>query len=158
MFLDVLRFVRLPFAMLTIFAVIRFSFSFFNIAYGNRSNSISLVVLAVVSGIYYGAISKKVGGFNWTGTILIGLSIGLFGQILIFSATLISFLGHLDTHFVNGDALIGKPGAVLTMAEGMIPRSVALITGPIVGMIASSFGRGAFGWLAPTPNDGARGK
>jgi hypothetical protein len=99
----VLRFVRLPLVMLVLFAIGRFSLGLAKVPYAPRGNAIfSIVVLAIVSSIYFGALSGKVGGFSWSGAILTGVVIGFFAQLLIFSATLATYLGGLDTYYSLG--------------------------------------------------------
>ncbi len=85
----VLRFVRLPLLLLLIFAVARFALGANGVPYAPRGNAMfSIVGLTFVSSFYFGALSRRLGGFGWAGTALVGYSIGLWAQILI-------FLGHL---------------------------------------------------------------
>src|SRR5687768_16835854 len=97
MFLQVLRFVRLPLLLILIFAVGRFILGLRGVPYSPRGTSIfSVVVCTWISAIYFGALARRVGGFGWGGTALVGLTLGFFAQILIFSATLISYLAGLE--------------------------------------------------------------
>ena len=84
----VLRFVRLPLLLLLIFAVARFALGANGVPYAPRGNAMfSIVGLSFVSSFYFGALSRRIGGFGWGGTALVGYSIGLWAQILIFVAT-----------------------------------------------------------------------
>jgi hypothetical protein len=72
------------------------------VAYSPRSNAtISVVVLTLITSLYYGALSKSVGNFSWLGTAMVGGAIGLMAQIFIFAATIISLANGFDTYFVN---------------------------------------------------------
>ena len=76
----VLRFVRLPLVLLAIFAVARFLLGANGVPYAPRGNAMfSIVGLTFVSSFYFGALSRRLGGFGWGGTALVGYSIGLFG-------------------------------------------------------------------------------
>ena len=76
----VLRFVRLPLLLLLIFAVARFALGAKGVPYAPRGNAMfSIVGLTFVSCFYFGALSRRVGGFGWGGTALVGYSIGPVG-------------------------------------------------------------------------------
>ena len=152
MLASALRFVRLPLLLLLIWAIARFSLGLAGVAYAPRGNAMfSIVGLTFISCLYYGALSGRVGGFSWKGTLLVGVCIGLFGQILIFLATLVSFLGHLNTYFVHWDALNVQEGTVVAMRDAMMSRFGGLIFGgTLVPAITALIGRG-LGRLAPVP-------
>ena len=149
MFTRMLKFVRLPLLLLVIFAVGRFSLGLAGVPYAPRGNAMfSVLGLTLVSSFYFGALSGKVGGFKWSGALLVGLVIGLFAQILIFSATLVSYLGHFNTYFIHWDALNVPEGTVVPMSKAIGARAGGLVAGSILGMLAATLGR-ALGFLAP---------
>ena len=152
MLLRVLRFVRLPLVLLVIWTIARFSLGLAGVPYAPRGNAMfSIVVLTIISALIYGAMSKRVGGFSWLGTILIGIVLGLFSQILIFTATLISYAAGLDTYFTHWDALNIPEGTSLPMAKAMAARAGGLLAGPVIGIVMALIGRAVFGGLAPRP-------
>ena len=149
---SVVRFVRLPMVLLVVWAAARFILGLAGVPYAPRGNAMfSVLGMTVISCLYYGAISKRVGGFDWKGTLLIGITIGLFGQILIFLATLISYAGGLNTYFVHWDALNVQEGTVVSMGEAMIKRVQGLVFGTILTPVVSVFVGRALSGLAPTP-------
>lgn len=151
MLFKVLRFVRLPLLMLFIYAVARFSIGLAGVPYAPRGNAMfSIVGLAFISSLYFGALSGRVGGFGWLGAALVGLAIGLFAQILIFSATLVSYLAHLNTYFVHWDALNVPEGTVATMSQAMAARAGGLAFGWIPTVVLALVGR-ALGSLISRP-------
>jgi hypothetical protein len=154
---SVIRFVRLPLVLLLVWGIARFSLGLSGMPYAPRGNAMfSIVGLTFISCIYFGALSGRVGGFNWKGTLLMGMTIGLFGQALIFTATLISYLGSLDTYFVHWDALNVAQGTVVPMSKAMMSRVQGLVVGgAIVPSIIALIGRG-LGGLAPVPGSGSR--
>jgi len=153
----VLRFVRLPLVLLFIFAVARFSLGAAGFPYAPRGNAMfSIVGLTFVSSFYFGAMSRKVAGLGWGGTVLVGYSIGLFAQILIFTATWLSYAANIETsYFRHWDALNVASGTVVPMAAAIGKRAGALLVGPVISIVPALIGR-ALGVLAPEAT-GAKG-
>ena len=151
MFSQVLRFVRLPLLLILIYATLRFLLGpVFHVPYAPRGNAMfSVLGVAIISGFYFGALSGRVGGFGWLGTLLTGYVIGLFAQILIFTATLISYVAHIDSYFVHWDALNVPEGTVVPMASALTARAFGVLIGPLLPTVAALIGR-ALGKLAPT--------
>ncbi|MEK7728340.1 MAG: hypothetical protein AAB354_07980 [candidate division KSB1 bacterium] len=149
---SVIRFVRLPLLLLVLWTAIRFTLGVSGVPYTPRGNAmISVFGLTIISCIYYGALSVRVGSFSWLGTLSTGATIALWGQVLIFIATLISYLGGFDnSYFVHWDALNVAEGTAVPMAKGMMTRAGGFIAGPILGAVAAAIGRLLHG-LAPQP-------
>jgi hypothetical protein len=146
----VLRFVRLPLLLLAIFAIARFSLGAAGVPYAPRGNAMfSIVGLTFITNVYFGALSRKVGGFGWGGTLLMGYCVGLFGQILIFTATWLSYAANIETsYFRHWDALNVPPGTLLPMGKALATRAGGLVVGPIVSMVPAAVGR-LLSFLAP---------
>ena len=147
----VLRFIRLPLLLLLIFAIARFALGAKGVPYAPRGNAMfSIVGLTFISSFYFGALSRKVGGFGWGGTALTGYSIGLWGQILIFTATWLSYAMGIETsYFRHWDALNVPEGTIVPMAKAMSTRAGGLLVGPIIAIVPALLGRLASG-LAPS--------
>ncbi len=157
MVIRVLRFVRLPLLLLVIFTIIRFALGASGVPYAPRGNAmVSIVGLTVVSCVYFGALSRRIGGFGWGGTALVGYSIGLFGQILIFLATWLSYAAGIETsYFRHWDALNVPEGTVVPLGAAMMARAGGLVIGPILtAAIPALIGR-LLSALAPEPVPGA---
>lgn len=155
---SVLRFVRLPLVLIIIWTVLRFiNGPVFGTPYAPRGNAMfSILGLTIICTVIYGALSNRVSNFTWVGTILVGVVLGLFSQILIFLATLISYAANIDTYFTHWDALNIPEGTTATMAQALATRAGGFIAGPILGTIAALIGRAVFGKLAPRCNDDGR--
>ncbi|HEX8070306.1 MAG TPA: hypothetical protein VF546_10170 [Pyrinomonadaceae bacterium] len=154
MFSQVLRFVRLPLVLILIYAVMRLVLGLRGVPYAPRGNAVfSVVGLTFVSSAIWGALSRKVGGFGWLGTVLTGVALGLWSQILIFAATVLSVAMHLTTsYYVHWDALNLPPDAPFpTMAQVLAIRGGGLVIGPIIAAVLACVGRLLFGPLAPAP-------
>lgn len=148
----VLRFVRLPLLLLLIFAVARFLLGARGVPYAPRGNAMfSIVGLTLVSSFYFGALSRRLGAFGWGGTALVGYSIGLFAQILIFVATWLSYAAGIETsYFRHWDALNVAEGTVVPMATALQTRAGALLVAPVIAIVPALIGR-ALSVLAPAP-------
>jgi hypothetical protein len=148
----VLRFVRLPLLLLLIFAVARFTLGAKGVPYAPRGNAMfSIVGLTFISAVYFGALSRKIGGFGWGGTVLVGYSLGLWAQILIFTATWASYQFGIETsYFRHWDALNVPEGTVVPMATAMQTRAGALVVGPLIAIVPAVIGR-VLSALAPDP-------
>jgi hypothetical protein len=148
----VLRFVRLPLLLLLIFAVARFALGANGVPYAPRGNAMfSIVGLSFVSAFYWGAMSRRIGGLGWGGTALVGLSIGLWAQILIFTATWLSYAMGIETsYFRHWDALNVPEGTIVPMAEALQRRAGGLVVGPLITLVPALIGRLASA-LAPEP-------
>jgi hypothetical protein len=155
MFSRVLRYVRLPLVLLVIWAALRFMMQpVFNAPYEPRGNAaFSIAAVTLISSLIYGAMSNRVGRFSWLGTVLVGAVIGLFAQLLIFTATLVSFAAGIETYFTHWDALNLERGARAEMGPAMTGRAGGLLAGPIFAIIAALIGRAVFGKLAPRCDD-----
>src|SRR5262249_5293802 len=148
----VLRFVRLPLLLLAIFAVARFTLGAKGVPYAPRGNAMfSIVGLTFVSSFYFGALSRRVGGFGWGGALLTGYTIGLWGPILILTATWLHHAVGVDTAYLRHlDALNVPEGTMVPMATALQTRAGGLLVGPIVAIVPAVIGR-LVGALAPEP-------
>jgi hypothetical protein len=127
---SVLRFVRLPLLLVTIWTTVRFILGVAGVPYVPRGNAMfSVYSVMLLSSIYYGALSNKIGGFKWSGTFLTGATIGVYAQILILLATVISIAGGFNTYFIHWDSMNVDPAALtppVEMAEALLhPEKIA---------------------------------
>ena len=155
MFGRVLRFIRLPLLLILIYAGARFMLGAKGVPYAPRGNAMfSILGVTLVSSFYFGALSRRVGGFGWSGTALIGYSLGLYSQILIFTATWLSYhFGIESSYFRHWDALNVPPGTMVPMEVAMRTRAGALLVAPLIALVPAFVGR-LLSALGPDP--GAR--
>jgi hypothetical protein len=148
----VLRFVRLPLLLVLIYTIARFMLGASGVPYAPRGNAMfSIVGLTMISSCYFGALSRRIGGFGWGGTVLVGYSIGLWAQILIFLATWISYAAGIETsYFRHWDALNVPQGTVVPLGAAMMTRLGGIVVGPILAIVPAVIGRLLSG-LAPEP-------
>jgi hypothetical protein len=149
---QVLRFVRLPLLLVTIWAVARFLLGANGVPYAPRGNAMfSIVGLTVISSIYFGALSKRVGGFTWGGTLLVGGSIGFYAEVLIFVATWLSYAAGIEaSYFRHWDALNVPEGTVVALGAALGARALGIVVGSLIAAFMAAIGR-ALAALAPAP-------
>jgi hypothetical protein len=147
----VLRFVALPLVLILLWAVLRFlMLPVFHMPYAPRGNAVfSVVGLTFISCLYFGAMSHKVGGFGWLGTLLCGVTIGLWAQLLIFTATVVTLAAGIDTYYANWDALNLPEGTHATLTQALTIRVGGLVIGSIIGGVMALIGRAVFSAFAP---------
>jgi hypothetical protein len=155
MFPRILRFVSLPLLLILLWAVLRFlMLPVFHMPYAPRGNAVfSVVGLTFISCLYFGAMSYKVGGFGWLGTFLCGVTIGLWAQLLIFTATVVTLAAGIDTYYANWDALNLPEGTHATLVQAVTIRVGGVVIGSIIGGIMALIGRAVFATLAPRCRD-----
>jgi hypothetical protein len=163
----VLNYVKLPYLLITLYAALRFIIGVAGVPYSPRGNAMfSVVGITLISCVYFGALSEKIGGFSWGGAALVGLSLGLFSQIIISLATIISYVGGFETsYFIHWDALNTDPVKLnIPMAEALTNpekvttsigqviwiRARGLVINSILCTVAALIGR-ALAALAPQP-------
>lgn len=145
------RFVRLPILLLVIFTVARFSLGVTGVLYAPRGNAMfSIVGHMLVSSFSFGALSVQVGKFSWSGTILVGIVVCFTAETLALFATLISYLGNVNTYFNHWDPLNVLPGTNVPFGNTMTARKRGLIAGPVLGIISASLRRALYR-LVPGP-------
>lgn len=146
---SVLRFVRLPLLLVTIWATVRFILGVTGVPYAPRGNAMfSIYSVMMLSCLYFGALSKNLAGFKWGGTILTGVTIGVYAQILILLATVISYAANLNTYFVHWDALnidLTKLSPPISLADALLyPERVTMpMSEALVGRVLGIFINGA---------------
>ncbi|NUO81001.1 hypothetical protein HUU05_13055 [candidate division KSB1 bacterium] len=146
---SVLRYLRLPFVMLTIWALGRFVIGFFA-EFSPRTNAtFSVVVMTLITSLYFGAMSKSIGGLDWKGTALAGASIGVVAQLLIIFFTVVSLAAGLNTYYVHWDALNVPPETPITWGTVVFARSTGIVVNTIMAALEACLGRLLFAGLAP---------
>ena len=138
----VLQLIRLPLILIVILVIIRFILGARGVQYSARTNAAtSVLMLTIWCSIIFGALSAKVNGLGWVGTILVGVFLGFFMESLVLIATVISYMANLNTYFNNCDNLNVDPCMAVPMSKALATRAQGLIGGPVTGMVMALVGR-----------------
>lgn len=147
-----LRVARLYMLLLAIFTVGRWlQGTVVKTPYERGHQVFSIVILTILSALYYGAFCRRWRGYRLGQAAMLGLLLGLMSQVVIFLATFLSYVLDVDTYFRAPRALnVELP---IGMADAMLNRAGGLVVNSINAGIA-----GALGWAmgALLPEDGAR--
>jgi hypothetical protein len=106
----------------------------------------SMVTFSVFASIFYGGFSRRLWNFKLLQGVLSGTAIGLSAQILIFLATMVSYLLGAETYFNSPIALNQAAAVGIGQAVGI--RLGGLVANTILNSIAALIGW-AVGALIP---------
>jgi hypothetical protein len=134
-----LRLARLYFVILAIVAGGRWVMSLQGVPYAKGTDKLSIVVVTLLSSLFYGAFCRRWRGLKLLAAVTLGATLGLAAQIVIFISTLLSYLMGLETYFNTPVAL--NAVAAVPMGAALAARAGGLVVNTILNGIA-----GALGW------------
>ena len=141
-----LRIARLYLVLLAIFAVARFAQGAMGVEYAKAHHVFSIFILTVMASVFYAAFCRRWRGFRILQAMGLGAMLGFIAQVVIFAATVISYLLGIQTFFNHPTALNQTSAVSLSQAIGI--RAPALIIFPIINAIVAAIGW-ALGGLLP---------
>jgi hypothetical protein len=134
-----LRVARLFFVLLVLVTTGRWLMGTFGVPYENGHHIFSIVILTVFSCLYYGAFTRRWLDYRLIQAVLLGVLMGLAGQILILVLTAVSYALGMQSYF-NHPTALNAPEA-LSFGTAMGVR--------LGGLVGNSIGAGitaALGW------------
>jgi hypothetical protein len=143
---ELLRLGRLYFVLLAIFAVGRWLLGTSGVPYEKAHQVFSIVILTLLSAIYYGAFCRAWLGVRVMRAVAIGALFGLASQVVILLATVASYALGLDTYFNHPTALQAEAKLAFGAADGQ--RLGGLVGNTLFTGIAGALGW-SFGGLLP---------
>jgi hypothetical protein len=137
-----LRLARLYFVILAIAAGGRWVMSFLHVPYAKGTDKLSIVIITLLSSLFYGAFCRRWLGLKLLPAVMLGATLGLSAQIVVFVSTVLSYVFGLETYFNNPIALndvVAVPlgSALLTRAEGLVANT---FTAGIAGALGWAMG------------------
>jgi hypothetical protein len=97
---------------------------------------------------FYGAFCRKWLGYSVTRAMGLGATLGLIGQAVILTMTVLSYALHLDTYFVNPRAL--NATEPLSFGTALVGRIGGLVVNCVMCAIAAAIGW-VMGMALPPP-------
>lgn len=138
------RRVRFAILFLLLFAIGRLVLGATNVPYATGTNIFSIVTFSFFASLFFGAFSRSTWGYRLGQAMMLGVAIGLSGQVLIFLATLGSYLAGAETYFNNPIAILGQGAGVnveaIPLGQAMVARLIGLVVNPILNSIAALIG------------------
>ena len=146
---ETLRVARLFFVLLVLVTIGRWLMGTFGVPYEKGHHLFSIMILTAFSCLYYGAFTRRWLDYRLIQAVLLGVVMGLAGQILILLLTVLSYGLDLSTYFYEPRAIMG-PDAVgpVTFGQALVSRAGGLVGNPIATGIAAALGW-ALGGLLP---------
>ena len=133
-----LRVARFYFLLLGLFAVGRWAQSLGQFEYSKGHHVFSIVTLTFLSSAYFAAFCRKWRGYSLLQAVMLGMTLGLAAQIVIFLSTAASYALGLHTYFNHPRAL--NVETELSMNEALVRRAGGLVAGPISNGVAAFLG------------------
>lgn len=137
-----LRLARPYFVLLASFAVGRFLIGLLGVPYARAHQVFSIVILTVISCLYYGAFVRRWRGYRLMHVIGLAVLLGVTSQLVIFSLTVTSYAFSLQTYFNHPIAL----NALDVERPVAFSQALAIRTGGLIGNAVFSGIAGAIGW------------
>lgn len=134
------RFAKLPILLLILFMIARLILGATGVPY-ESGTIVSMVFLSWVSAFFFGAFSRRLRAYSWKRAMMLGLTIVLAAQVLIFAATLVSYLVGAETYFNHPTAL--NQTEAVSLGPAVVARVGGLVANSIFGSIW-----GLLGWTA----------
>ena len=135
---DVFRVARFYFVLLALFTVGRWAQSLGRVEYDRGHHVFSIVTLTFLSAAYFAAFCRKWRGYSLKQALLLGLTMGITAQVVIFVSTVLSYA--LDLHtFFNHPRALNSP-APLPFEAALRVRAGGLFFGPLFTSVAASLG------------------
>ncbi len=138
---EALRLARPYFVLLGIFATGRFLQGLLGFPYARGHQVFSIVILTVLSCVYYGAFSRRWRDYRLIQSIGLAAVLGLASQLVIVLLTLVSYAFSLQTYFNHPTALNVANGQPVAFSHALLIRAGGLVGNTIFSGIA-----GAIGW------------
>jgi hypothetical protein len=142
---EYLRVGRLYLVLLAIFAVARFAQGAMGVDYVKAHQVFSIFILTVLASVFYGAFCRRWRGFRLLQAMGLGAMFGFIAQVVIFSATMISYALGIDTFFNHPTAL--NEVSAVPLARAVVIRARALLIFPIINAIVAAIGWALGGML-----------
>ena len=143
---DTLRVARLYLVLLAIFTIARFIQGATGVPYEKAHQVFSIVTLTFLASAFFAAFCRRWRGYGVKQAIVLGLLFGLFSQVVIFTATVLSYGLGASTYFNHPTAL--NQSAAVPIGQAIEVRLLALFFNPIANAIAALIGW-ALGGLLP---------
>jgi hypothetical protein len=138
-----LQLTRLYLVLLAVFVAGRWILGVSGLPYERGNPIFSIVPMTLISSFFYGAFIRRWAKAGVGRAVILGLLIGLLGQLAILLATALSYKLNVDTYFNHRIALNAeKIERAIGFSEAMTRRFTGLIVNCVLNMVS-----GAIGWL-----------
>jgi len=142
-----LDFVRLPLALIAIFFIGNLILGATGASYDVAKRLFSMVILQTHIALLWAPVGRRYRGYSIGGAIASVVLVIFVSQILIWGATIFSYLTGVHTYFDDPVAITGSAQEV-SFGGAMLARAGGLVANCVLGVILSAIGW-AMGSLIP---------
>ena len=135
------------FWLLGLFTIGRWVLSLNGADYAKTTPVFSLVTLALIASAHHAAFARVFQAYRLKDALVLGATIGVVTQLVVFISTLLSYLLGLTT-FWNTPAALNQTADV-PFAAAMVARVGGLVVNTILNVIAAAIGFAMGGSLKP---------
>ena len=135
---EYIRFARLAIVLLVLMLIGRLILGATGVPYAAGTGIFSLVTFSYMAAFFFAAFSRPLRGYGWKKAVLLGITIVLTAQILVFATTVLSYLVGAETYF-NHPTALNVPDPI-SLVEALPIRLMGLVINTIVGSILASLG------------------
>ena len=135
---EYLRVTRPYMVLLAVFTIGRLVLGFRGVPYARGHYVFSLVILSMLSSVFYGGFCRKWRGYTMAQALAVGATIAVMSQTVIFVFTFLSYALHVDTYFANPRAL--NSAVPLSFGAAMASRAGGLVFNTVSHAVAAGLG------------------
>jgi hypothetical protein len=135
---EYLRVTRPYMVLLAVFTVGRLALGLRGVPYERGHYVFSIVILSMLSSIFYGGFCRKWRGYTMAQALAVGATIGVLSQTVIFVLTFLSYALHVETYFANPRAL--NSDVPLSFAAAMAGRAAGFLFNTVSHAVAAGLG------------------
>jgi len=135
-----MKLLRFYLVLLAIFTVGRWGLSLAGADYDKTHQVFSIVILTNISSLYYGLLVRSFVGGGVKRAIVLGASMAVASQVVIFASTALSYMLGMHTFFNHPRAL--NAVEAVPFGQAIVGRSITFVANIVTNAIT-----GALGWL-----------
>ena len=135
-----MKLIRFYLVLLAVFTVGRWGLSLAGADYDKTHQVFSIVILTNISSAFYGLLVRGFVGGGLKRAVVLGASLAVFSQAVIFVSTALSYLLGMETFFNHPRALNAQQA--VAFGQAMLGRTITFVANIVTNGIA-----GALGWL-----------
>ena len=133
-----MKLLRFYFWLLGLFTVGRWALGFAGVEYAKAHQVFSIVTMALIASAHHAAFARAFAGYSLKRALVLGATIGVMSQLVIFFSTALSYLLGLETFF-NAPQALNVPAAI-GFGPAMVARAGGVVANTITNTVAAAIG------------------
>ena len=142
-----MRLIRFYLFLLAVFTIGRWGLSLGGAVYDATHQVFSIVILTILSSVYYAFVVRGFAGGGLKRAVTIGATLGAISQVVILLSTAVSYMAGMETFF-NSPRALNVPEAI-SFGAAMGTRAIGLVANVILNVVAALIGFGIASLTGP---------